>query len=46
VTRNRSGQTTDNTNFRSDINTNGTVNVGDAILVKGASGTSISADEE
>jgi hypothetical protein len=46
VTRNRSGQTTDNTNFRSDINTDGAINGGDATLVKSASGTSVTAQED
>jgi hypothetical protein len=46
VTRSRSGQTTDNVNFRSDINTDGAINGGDATLVKSASGTSVSAQED
>jgi len=41
ITRNRSGQTTDATNFRSDYNLDGTVNSGDAIVVRSRSGLSI-----
>ena len=37
-TRNRSGQTTDSTNFRSDVNADGAVNTGDTLLVRAHSG--------
>jgi hypothetical protein len=40
-TRNRSGQTTDATNFRSDYNLDGTVNSGDANIVRSRSGQSL-----
>jgi len=39
--RNRSGQLTDGTNFRSDINRDGAINSGDAIIVRGRSGNSL-----
>ena len=39
ITRNCSGQVTDATNFRSDVNTDGFVNSGDAFIVRGRSGT-------
>ncbi len=38
-TRNRSGQTTDATNFRSDVTTDGFVNSGDTTAVRARSGT-------
>lgn len=37
-TRGRSGQTTDATNFRSDVNTDGTINSGDQFTVRARSG--------
>jgi len=37
-TRNRSGQSTDAINFRSDVNTDGAVNSGDSFLVRSQSG--------
>ncbi len=37
-TRSRSGQNTDETNFRSDVNTDGFVNSGDALVVRARSG--------
>jgi hypothetical protein len=40
-TRNRSGQATDATNFRSDVNINGLVNSGDTTVVRSGSGTSL-----
>ncbi len=40
-TRNRSGQTTDATNFRSDVNTDGFVNSGDTTVVRARSGSSL-----
>ncbi|MGI8819308.1 MAG: hypothetical protein ACR2ID_00300 [Chthoniobacterales bacterium] len=40
-TRSRSGQPTDATNFRSDVNTDGNVNGGDTIIVRSRSGTSL-----
>ena len=40
-TRNRSGQATDATNFRSDLSTDGFVNSGDATIVRARSGTSL-----
>lgn len=40
-TRNRSGQTIDGTNFRSDVNTDGAINSGDTTIVRGRSGDSI-----
>jgi hypothetical protein len=40
-TRNRSGQATGATNFRSDVNTDGFVNSGDTTIVRGRSGTSL-----
>jgi hypothetical protein len=36
--RSRSGQTTNSTNFRSDVNTDGTINAGDATIVRARSG--------
>ena len=36
-TRNRSGQVTDATNFRSDVNVDGTVNSGDSFIVRSKS---------
>jgi uncharacterized delta-60 repeat protein len=42
-TRSRSGQTTDQTNFRSDFNADGNINGGDAIIVRSRSGSSVSA---
>jgi hypothetical protein len=41
VTRSRSGQPTDNVNFRSDVNTDGTINAGDSVIVRAASGTAV-----
>ncbi len=38
-TRGRSGQTTDGTNFRSDVNVDGVVNSGDTLAVRSRSGT-------
>ena len=38
-TRNRSGQATDATNFRSDVNADGFVNSGDTTVVRARSGT-------
>ena len=38
VTRTRSGQTTDATNFRADYNVDGFVNSGDATVVRSRSG--------
>ena len=38
-TRGRSGQSTDATNFRSDVNFDGTINSGDQIAVRSRSGT-------
>jgi glucose/arabinose dehydrogenase len=40
-TRNRSGQTTDATNFRSDVNTDAIVNSGDTTVVRSRSGTAL-----
>jgi len=40
-TRNRSGQTSDITNFRSDPNTDGFINSGDTIFVRSRSGTGL-----
>ncbi len=40
-TKNRAGQTTDGTNFRSDVNENGTINSGDSLVVKSRAGTSL-----
>jgi hypothetical protein len=40
-TRNRSGQTTNGTNFRSDVNADGVVNGGDVIVVRNRSGNSL-----
>jgi len=40
-TRNRSGQSTDAANFRSDVNVDGFVNSGDAIAVRSRSGTAL-----
>ena len=40
-TRNRSGQATAATNFRSDVNADGIVNSGDTIVVRSRSGTSL-----
>ena len=41
VTRNRSGQNTDATNFRSDFNLDGVINAGDAFIVRSRSGQSL-----
>ncbi len=38
VTRSRSGQLTNGTNFRADVNADGTINSGDATVVRSASG--------
>ena len=40
-TKNRSGQTTDATNFRSDVNKSGGINSGDSSIVKSRAGTSL-----
>ena len=40
-TRNRSGQSTDATNFRADYNQDGTINSGDATTVRSRSGNSL-----
>ncbi len=40
-TKGRSGQTTDGTNFRSDVNTNGIINSGDTSAVKSHSGNAL-----
>jgi hypothetical protein len=37
-TRNRGGQGAHTTNFRSDVNTDGIVNSGDALIVRGQTG--------
>ena len=41
LTRNRSGQSADPTNFRSDVNTDGAINSADAIIVRSRSGISL-----
>jgi ABC-type multidrug transport system ATPase subunit len=38
-TRNRSGQVTDDTNFRSDVNVDGFINSGDTFIVRSCLGT-------
>jgi len=40
-TRIRSGQTSDATNFRSDVNTDGVVNSGDSFIVRSKSGSAL-----
>ncbi len=40
-TRSRSGQSTDATNFRSDVNTDGNINAGDALAVRSRSGAAL-----
>ena len=40
-TRGRSGQITDGTNFRSDVNPDGAIAAGDVIIVRGQAGNSI-----
>jgi dockerin type I repeat protein len=40
-TKSRSGQTTNNGNFRSDVNLDGRINVGDTNFVKAHSGSSL-----
>jgi hypothetical protein len=40
-TRNRAGQATDSTNFRSDVNLDGFVNSGDTIIVRARSGNAV-----
>jgi hypothetical protein len=40
-TRSRSGQQTNGTNFRSDVNRDGTINSGDSIIVRSQSGNSV-----
>jgi hypothetical protein len=42
-TRNRAGQVTDATNFRSDFNLDGVVNGGDVIVARSRSGSSLTA---
>ena len=42
-TRNRSGQLTDGNNFRSDVNTDGTINSGDAFIVRAHTGEGLGA---
>ena len=41
ATKNRSGQSTDETNFRSDVNCDASLNSGDALVVKARSGNSV-----
>ncbi|HEX8678747.1 MAG TPA: dockerin type I domain-containing protein, partial [Chthoniobacterales bacterium] len=41
ITRNRSGQQTDASNFRSDYNLDGTINSGDATIVRSRSGSAL-----
>ena len=41
VTRSRSGQVADNTNFSTDVNVDGAINSGDASVVRSKSGTTI-----
>jgi hypothetical protein len=41
LTRNRSGQTADATNFRSDFNADGSINAGDATIARTRSGNSL-----
>ena len=43
-TRSRSGQAANLTNFRSDVNIGGAINSGDTIIVRAASGTSLSSE--
>ncbi len=45
-TKGRAGQTTDGTNFRSDVNTDGTVNAGDSSIVKWARGHCVALTRE
>jgi hypothetical protein len=40
-TKSRLGQTVDATNFRSDVNANGTLNAGDVAIVKSNLGTGL-----
>ena len=40
-TRNRAGQATDSTNFRSDVNLDGFVNSGDTVIVRARSGDAV-----
>jgi hypothetical protein len=40
-TRGRSGQTADGTNFRSDVNSDGVIQSGDVIIVRGQAGNSL-----
>ncbi len=40
-TRNRSGQTADQSNFRSDVNFDGAINSGDASIVRSNSGSGL-----
>ena len=40
-TKSRVGQPVDTTNFRSDVNTNGALNVSDVVIVKSKVGTSL-----
>ena len=40
-TQNRAGQTTDATNFRSDVTADGVINSGDSSIVKSHAGTSL-----
>lgn len=43
IARNRSGQTTDATNFRADLNHDGAINSADATIVRGRSGSGLEA---
>jgi hypothetical protein len=40
-TRGRSGQSTDGTNFRSDVNSDGVIQSGDVIIVRGQAGNAL-----
>ena len=40
-TRNRAGQSTSATNFRSDVNTDGVINSGDTTVVRSRAGTAL-----
>ncbi|MDQ6860257.1 MAG: dockerin type I domain-containing protein [Verrucomicrobiota bacterium] len=46
ITRNRSGQVTDGTNFRTDYNLDGAINAADATVVRAQSGTSFPGANE
>jgi hypothetical protein len=45
MARNNSGQVLDNNNFRTDVNLDGFINVGDTIAVRNRSGNTVSSPD-